>query len=270
MNAELIFYLSDKTNLNQEQLEKNLHRYGVSISNVSFATDYNSFDTNIKKALRRSNMIFIIGGLLKLGETNTIRVLSKSLTIPLDSDYPPILKGSMLLGNMNFNNGCIIESETQSITVLPDNPYSIRSVFSGKLENFLMKKYFLVDMEKERALAVARKSLRSEKSSVDYENGEKVILSPTTINEILQTHNIDIDLFSDDTSSNDLTFKKVQAPTKKPRHQKNRKLIPKILLGICALLLLSYVVIVSVIAFPTVKTMLINCWNYLLQITPFL
>lgn len=255
MEAELIFYLSDRTNSNQEQLSKNLNKYGVTIGNVSFATDYNSFVTNIKKALDRSNMIFVVGGLLKLGSSNTIRVLSKALSIPLDSEYPPILKGSMLLGNMNFNNGCIIESETQSITILPDNPYSIRSVFSGKLENFLMKKYYLIDMEKEEALAIARKSLKSNKSqSIPYNQSEKVILAPHTINEILEKYDIDIDNFSEGVIDN----KRSTVSSKKPRHQKNRKLAWNMLFIGIALLLLTYLIITSIIAIPVLRDTITN------------
>lgn len=251
MKAELIFYLSDKTNLNQEQLKKNLSRYGVELNTVKFAADYPSLVKRLKEALGCGRMIFIVGGLLKLGEINTIRVLSKALRIPLLSDYPPILKGSMLLGDKHFNSGCVLESETQSITVLPDNPYSIRSVFEGKLHNFLMKKYYLVDRQKEEALALAERSMRSGKMYGEDDEGQKVILNANTINEILQMNNIDIEDFSEPVPQGRNIER--QAPEARKRVKSRRKFAFRLLFILLAAAVMLYAAAVTVIAFPTLK-----------------
>lgn len=139
MQCELLFYVAHKTGKNQDIFNKKLLSTDLKLTKVMVATSPLDFAEQLKGSLNRSNLVFIIGGLLRQDETNTVDILSKSIE--------SIGKGKIECKRIDSpggsSSGFIIQSGRQMIVMLPDDPEELNTISGPVLMKYISDFYGL-------------------------------------------------------------------------------------------------------------------------------
>ena len=114
MDYELIYYTAGRTAEVERVLDKNLSQMGLSHSAGEAATTTSELANALAKRLKKSQLIFVIGG-LNGGYDSTDKVLSKILVTNDSNVFSKRVDGEK-------NSGYSIRAIGQTIVILPDEP----------------------------------------------------------------------------------------------------------------------------------------------------
>lgn len=142
MDYELIYYTAGRTAEMEHILDKKLSPIGLSHSAGEAATNKSELADALARGLKKSRIIFVIGG-LNNGYDSTDKVLSKIL-ISNDAEV------SSKRVDGDKNSGYIIESDNQTIVVLPDNPDESENMLDSGIIPELIRIYSLKVVEEEK------------------------------------------------------------------------------------------------------------------------
>ena len=144
MKCELIFYLAGRTGQLEDLLEERLSEVGVSVAEVTAATNPEELAVALEKGVSRRNLLLVVGGLSKPDEQNVARQVAKLLSLPLSSVNPPVFRnGVSLTTGSRLSDGFFLESGRQSLLLLPDDPDTVVELFDRQALALLQKKYGL-------------------------------------------------------------------------------------------------------------------------------
>lgn len=141
MDYELIYYTAGRTAETERILDKKLSTLGLSHSAGAAATNKSELADALAKSLKKSRLIFVIGG-LNNGYDSTDKVLSKILVSDDVNVFSKRIDGEN-------TSGYIIRAKTQTIVVLPDNPEETEFMLNNGVISDLAETYSLIipDME---------------------------------------------------------------------------------------------------------------------------
>lgn len=139
MDYELIYYTSGRTAEMERVLEKALSPIGLSQSMGTAATDKSELADVLSKGLKKSLLIFVIGG-LNDGYDSTDKVLSKILVSNDENVSIKRIDGEK-------TSGYIIRSNEQIIVALPDEPEETDIILHGGIISELSETYSLTTEE---------------------------------------------------------------------------------------------------------------------------
>lgn len=120
MDYELIYYTAGRTAEVERVLDKNLSQMGLSHSAGEAATTTSELANALAKKLKKSQLIFVIGG-LNNGYDSTDKVLSKILLTNDSNVFSKRVDGEK-------NSGYIIRAIGQTIVILPDEPDEVSNI----------------------------------------------------------------------------------------------------------------------------------------------
>lgn len=128
MNCSIIFYMAHKTSYCETSLKNVLIANDIHIEYVypSFSADM--LAENINSACEKSDLIFVLGGLSKPENINTLTIISKGF-----NNLKPLPKVQEITNPLKGENGYLLTYFKQNIVLLPDDPEQIASMVSKKL-----------------------------------------------------------------------------------------------------------------------------------------
>lgn len=135
MDYELIYYTAGKTAEVERVLDKNLSQMGLSHSAGEAATTTSELANALAKSLKKSQLIFVIGG-LNNGYDSTDKVLSKILVTNDSNVFSKRVDGEK-------NSGYIIRAIGQTIVILPDEPDEVSNILKNGIISDLAITYSL-------------------------------------------------------------------------------------------------------------------------------
>ena len=143
MNYEIIFYHSGRTAETECLLEKRLNRFKLERSKTTAATDPEELVSNLNNALKRTELIFICGG-LDGSRQSTDSVLSAVLS----AGSGKLISEKLIdeKGNIAY----IIRAERQLIIAVPDDPEVISGMSDKRIRDELQAIYSLEPDEDEK------------------------------------------------------------------------------------------------------------------------
>lgn len=139
MQCELVFYVAHKTGHNHGIFNKKLSNTELKVTKTMVATSPVDLGEQLKASLKRSNLIFIIGGLLRSDETNIVDILSKSL----ESNSKGKINCKRIENANGSCDGYIVESGMQMIVMLPDSPEELNAMAGSVLMRYISDFYGL-------------------------------------------------------------------------------------------------------------------------------
>lgn len=145
MNTELIFYVSRRTGESEEALNQGLSAIGIDAVSSSATIKPADLCYALSGALSRVDLVFIIGGLSKQDTNSTPSVLTKALGVDFGTAVEqggPVL---LLKNAEGTAGGYILESGSQSIILLPDDPEQIALLCRQTVLGYLKSKYTLTE-----------------------------------------------------------------------------------------------------------------------------
>lgn len=135
MDYELIYYTAGRTAEVERVLDKNLSQMGLSHSAGEAATTTSELANALAKKLKKSQLIFVIGG-LNNGYDSTDKVLSKILLTNDSNVFSKRVDGEK-------NSGYIIRAIGQTIVILPDEPDEVSNILKNGIISDLAITYSL-------------------------------------------------------------------------------------------------------------------------------
>ena len=138
MQCELIFYVARKTGINQKNFDKKLLGTDLKLTKMMVATSPLDLAEQLKGALNRSNLVFIMGGLARDDETNIVDILSKSIESIGSGDID-----CKRIDSQSGSSGFIVQSGRQMIVMLPDVPDEIGVMAGPVLMKYISDFYGL-------------------------------------------------------------------------------------------------------------------------------
>lgn len=141
MDYELIYYTAGRTAEVERVLDKSLSQMGLSHSAGEAATTTSELANALSKSLKKSRLIFVIGG-LNNGYDSTDKVLSKILVSNDTNVFSKRVDGDK-------DSGYIIRAMGQSIVILPDEPEQVTSILNNGIISDLAETYSLKLPEEE-------------------------------------------------------------------------------------------------------------------------
>ena len=91
MRSVLIFYLANKTAINQQLLKSSLVKIGLTIDQIMVATSVRGLIKIFEKNLKNSDLVFIIGGVKVRWDINILNLISYFLSFPILCRVHPLL-----------------------------------------------------------------------------------------------------------------------------------------------------------------------------------
>ncbi len=143
MNYEIIFYHSGKTAETERLIEKKMGGFKLERSKTTAATDPEELVSNLNNALKRTELIFICGG-LDGSRQSTDSVLSAVLSAGSGK-----LISEKLIDDKD-NIAYIIRAERQLIIAVPDDPEVISGMSDKRIRDELQAIYSLEPDEDEK------------------------------------------------------------------------------------------------------------------------
>lgn len=131
MNCELIFYLASKTNICEKALATSIADTELNLSASLFATSPQALGGLIIDAYDKTNVVFIIGGLMTGEKSSVENVLSKALANKTPDDI------KKLKNPASDSDGYLIRQGGQLLIVLPDEPEEIAAIMRGPVGKYL-------------------------------------------------------------------------------------------------------------------------------------
>lgn len=135
MDYELIYYTAGRTAEVERVLDKSLSQMGLSHSAGEAATTTSELANALAKSLKKSRLIFVIGG-LNNGYDSTDKVLSKILVTNDSNVFSKRVDG-------DEGSGYIIRAMGQTIVILPDEPDKAASILKNGIISDLAATYSL-------------------------------------------------------------------------------------------------------------------------------
>lgn len=135
MDYELIYYTAGRTAEVERVLDKNLSQMGLSHSAGEAATTTSELANALAKKLKKSQLIFVIGG-LNNGYDSTDKILSKILVTNDSNVFSKRVDGEK-------NSGYIIRAIGQTIVILPDEPDEVSNILKNGIISDLAITYSL-------------------------------------------------------------------------------------------------------------------------------
>ncbi len=135
MDYELIYYTAGRTAEVERTLDKSLSPMGLSHSSGAAATTTSELAASLSKSLKKSQLIFVIGG-LNNGYDSTDKVLSKILVTNDAIVFSKRIDGEK-------NSGYIIRAVGQTIVILPDDPDETELILKSGIISDLADTYSL-------------------------------------------------------------------------------------------------------------------------------
>lgn len=135
MDYELIYYTAGRTAEVERVLDKNLSQMGLSHSAGEAATTIQELANALAKSLKKSQLIFVIGG-LNNGYDSTDKVLSKILVTNDSNVFSKRVDGEK-------DSGYIIRAIGQTIVILPDEPEEVTRILKNGIISDLAVTYSL-------------------------------------------------------------------------------------------------------------------------------
>ncbi|MGN0452399.1 MAG: molybdopterin-binding protein [Ruminococcus sp.] len=129
MKCDLIFYLARKTGYCEKALQKQLSELSLGLNEITASTTPQALGEKLNKALKRTNLVFIIGGLGFSGRNGLTEVLSQALS----STKVTIGDVRKLKNEIGKQYGYVIRCGKQMIVALPDRPDELSEMFSPAL-----------------------------------------------------------------------------------------------------------------------------------------
>ncbi len=142
MKYEMIFYHSGKTAEIERAAAQRLRRIGLELSASTAAVDPKELAEELKKSLKKTNIVFVVGG-LDGGVQSTENVLSTIL-----SSNGSSMKSNKLVDD-DENTVYLLKCKKQTIIVFPDDTEVIGRMFDAKIISELKKTYSLKEEKSE-------------------------------------------------------------------------------------------------------------------------
>ena len=139
MQCELLFYMARKTGESERTLEKKLKQTELKITKTLVATGPLDLAEQLSDALKRSNLMILIGGLSKGENINIVDILSKTL----ESRSKNKITCKRIENLKGSNDGFIVHSGMQMIVMLPDEPKDINVMMGYVLLKYISDFYKL-------------------------------------------------------------------------------------------------------------------------------
>ncbi|MDD5924166.1 MAG: hypothetical protein PUC88_05185 [Clostridia bacterium] len=152
MQCEIIFYVARKTGINHQIFNKKILSTELKVSRTMVATSPLDLADQLKTALNRSNLVFILGGLFREDETNIVDILSRSIEPLGDGE----ITCKRIENSKGSCDGYIIQSGKQMIIMLPDAPNELETMTGSVLMKYISDFYGL----KYRKLKDSRKNTK--------------------------------------------------------------------------------------------------------------
>lgn len=143
MKYEIIFYHSGKTAQIEKTVNSELESSELELSLSSAAVTPEELAEELKKSLKRTDLVFVVGG-LDGGEQSTDNVLS----IILSSNGSEVRSEKLV--DDEKNTSYLLKCKNQTIVVFPDDIEFIEKMLRAKIILELRKKYSLKYEEGER------------------------------------------------------------------------------------------------------------------------
>lgn len=160
MDYELIYYTAGRTAETERVLDKKLSPLELSHSAGTAATNRSELAEALTKSLKKSRLIFVIGG-LNDGYDSTDKVLSKILVSNDVNVFSKRIDGEN-------TSGYIIRSKEQTIVVLPDDPGETECMLCNGIITDLAETYSLnIPKEEETDIENVMTKLDEELSGVN-------------------------------------------------------------------------------------------------------
>lgn len=135
MDAGLLFYLARRTSVCQKLLGKTFGWFGVRVGPVRVCTEKTRINRGMAALLHECRTVFLVGT-EEAGRPACAAHIFQTLHIPTDRSGEPLgvrkLRGSAV-------TGYLIESRTQAIALLPDDPCEILKMLPPLCERLKQK-----------------------------------------------------------------------------------------------------------------------------------
>lgn len=141
MDYELIYYTAGRTAEVERVLDKNLSPMGLLHSSGAAATTVSELSEALSKSLKKSRLIFVIGGLNNAYDS-TDKILSKILVSNDANVFSKRIDGEK-------NSGYIIRAMGQTIIILPDEPDEVIKILNAGIISDLADTYSLKNPEED-------------------------------------------------------------------------------------------------------------------------
>lgn len=135
MNYELIYYTAGRTAEVERVLDKTLSPMGLSHLSGEAATTVSELTDALSKSLKKSRLIFVIGG-LNNGYDSTDKILSKILVTNDTNVFSKRIDSEK-------SSGYIIRAIGQTIVILPDEPDEVTKILKAGIVSDLSSTYSL-------------------------------------------------------------------------------------------------------------------------------
>lgn len=135
MNAGILYYQAHKTLHCQEQIQKTLSPYGITIAETKICIRREDLNSCMSKLLHTVPFVLTVSNTPGC-RPDCAPLLFQTLHIPLDKEGEP--KGVLRLHGAD-KTGYLIESADQAIAVLPDLPEEIPQMLPGSFERLTLK-----------------------------------------------------------------------------------------------------------------------------------
>ena len=131
MNCRLVFFAARKTSFCERALQKSFSELDLELVKTCFATDSEQLGNELTDALKKLNVVFVVGGLGFDDEKGIKRIISRALCETPVNDCKK-------LKNENGDDGYVVRAANQILILLPDEPEQIESIMQGPLRKYIM------------------------------------------------------------------------------------------------------------------------------------
>lgn len=131
MNCRLVFFAARKTSFCERALQKSFSELDLELVKTCFATDSEQLGVELTDALKKLNVVFVVGGLGFDDEKGIKSIISRALCETPVNDCKK-------LKNEYGDDGYVIRAANQLLVLLPDEPAQIEEIMHGPLKKYIM------------------------------------------------------------------------------------------------------------------------------------
>ncbi len=130
MDCRIVFYFAKKTSFCERSLKKSFSELGLTDSGTFFATSAESLGGQLIEGFKKSDLVFIIGGLDFDDFRSVKRIISRAVS---DTEIDEVKK----LKNAGGSDGYVLKAQNQLLVMLPDFPQQIEEIMQGNLSGYI-------------------------------------------------------------------------------------------------------------------------------------
>ena len=128
MKCTLIFYMAHQTGYCEMALTHCLEERAIAVESVQTAFSAQMLGELLNTSLRKTPLVFIVGGLSRKDHDNLANVLSRGL-----QTMTPLPHVQKLANGAGGADGYLLQTEKQTVVALPDDPRQISHMLDTTL-----------------------------------------------------------------------------------------------------------------------------------------